>query len=134
MKAQSAMEYLSIVGIILVFIIPIWAYMVTLEQQTSVELSLSYAKNTAKRIVEASDLVYSQGPPAKLTFEIYVPMGVQDIIIQNNTILFNVSLGPTFTDVFDTSTATMNGTLSKNEGYYTIEVISINDRVDIREA
>ena len=74
MRAQTAMEYLSIVGIVLVFVIPIWAYLITIEQQTSTELSLSYSKNAARQIADASSLVYSQGPPAKLTFQIYIPI------------------------------------------------------------
>jgi hypothetical protein len=125
------MEYLSIVGIILVFVIPIWAYLITLEQATSSEFSLSYSKNAARQIADASSLVYSQGPPAKLSFQIYVPAGVENILIDNKSVVFNVSLGPAYTDVFSTSTATMNGTLQPDEGYYTVEIIAIDDRVDV---
>jgi uncharacterized protein (UPF0333 family) len=133
MRAQAAMEYLSIIGIVLVFVIPIWAYLITLEQATSSEFSLSYSKNAARQIADASSLVYSQGPPAKISFQIYVPAGVENILIDNRSVVFNVSLGPAFTDVFATSTATMNGTLQSNEGYYTIEVISVNSLVQINQ-
>jgi uncharacterized protein (UPF0333 family) len=133
MRAQTAMEYLSIVGIILVFVIPIWAYLITLEQQTASELSLAYSKNAARQIADASSLVYSQGPPAKLSFQVYVPAGVKNILIDNKSIVFNISLGATYTDVFSTSVATMNGTLTPNEGYYTIEVISLNSLVQINQ-
>jgi uncharacterized protein (UPF0333 family) len=131
MRAQTAIEYLSIIGIVLVFVIPIWAYLVTLEQQTSTELSLSYSKNAARQIADTSSLVYSQGPPAKISFQVYIPIGIENILIDNKNIVFNVSIGPAYTDVFATSTATMNGTLSKEPGYYTIQIIAVDDRVDI---
>ena len=131
MRAQAAMEYLSIVGIILVFIIPIWAYLITVEQETASELSLSYSKNAVRQIADASSLVYSQGPPAKISFQIYVPPGVNSISFDNKSVVFNVSLGAVYTDVFATSTAAMNGTLPKDEGYYTVEITAIDGFVQI---
>ncbi|UCD06990.1 MAG: hypothetical protein JSW41_04105 [Candidatus Aenigmatarchaeota archaeon] len=133
-KAQAAFEYLVIVSIVLVFMIPIWAYVTTTQRDTSTELTLTYAKNTANQIADASNLVYSQGPPAKVKINVYVPHGVNNITILNNSIRFEVMVDSKITDIFAFSTAQMNGTLSKKKGYYWIEVEAMDDTVQIKQS
>ncbi len=125
------MEYFAIVGMVLLFVLPIWAYMVSMQQQTGTQLSLSYASNTAKQIADTASLVYSQGPPAKIPLRIYIPDGVTNISIINNTIILNMTFGNSYTYVYATSKAQMNGTLPITEGYYTVYVTAVNDHVNI---
>ncbi len=133
-KLQAAFEYLVIVSIVLVFMIPIWAYVTSTQRDTSTELALTYAKNTANQIADASNLVYSQGPPAKVKINVYVPYGVDNITILNNTIRFRLNVDSGITDIFAFSTAQLNGTLPKKQGYYWIEVEATDDIVQIEQS
>lgn len=133
-KLQAAFEYLVIVSIVLVFMIPIWAYVTSTQRDTSIELALTYAKNTANQIADASNLVYSQGPPAKVKINVYIPYGVDNITILNNTIRFRLNVDSGITDIFAFSTAQLNGTLPKKQGYYWIEVEATDDIVQIEQS
>lgn len=133
-KAQAAFEYLVIVSIVLVFMIPIWAYVTSTQRDTSIELALTYAKNTANQIADASNLVYSQGPPAKIKINVYIPYGVGNITILNRTIRFRLNVDSGITDIFAFSTAQLNGTLPKKQGYYWIEVEATDDIVQIEQS
>ncbi|MCK4496554.1 MAG: hypothetical protein KAU24_00035 [Candidatus Aenigmarchaeota archaeon] len=133
-KLQAAFEYLVIVSIVLVFMIPIWAYVTSTQRDTSTELALTYAKNTANQIADASNLVYSQGPPAKVKINVYIPYGVDNITILNSTIRFRLNVDSGITDIFAFSTAQLNGTLPKKQGYYWIEVEATDDIVQIEQS
>ena len=133
-KLQAAFEYLVIVSIVLVFMIPIWAYVTSTQRDTSTELALTYAKNTANQIADASNLVYSQGPPAKIRINVYIPYGVDNITILNSTIRFRLNVDSGITDIFAFSTAQLNGTLPKKQGYYWIEVEATDDTVQIEQS
>ncbi len=134
MRGQASIEYLALVGIVLAFIIPVWLYMTSLNTQTGNELSLSYAKNAAKQIADVSSLVYSQGPPAKVSLKLYIPSGVINASLQGNNIVFNVSVGNSYTDVFAVSSAPLNGTLPTEQGTYNIAIQAVGSYVQINPA
>ncbi len=136
MRAQSAFEYLIIISIVISFLVPIWAYVLGTQQRTTDELSLSYANNAVSRIVDTSNLVYSQGPPAKVTVSIYIPAGVQEFIVLNNTLVMRMRTGSGFSDVYDTSIATINMTENLNdtlteEGNYLLKIEAYDNVVQI---
>ena len=133
-RAQSALEYIIIVSMVLVFMIPIWTYVSSMQNQTSAELSLTYAKNTANQIADAANLVYSQGPPAKLKINVYIPYGVENVTIVNSTIRFTIWASPGYSDVFAFSNAKLNGTLPTNEGYYWMDIEATDNIVQITKS
>ncbi len=137
MRAQAAFEYMLVVIIVLAFMIPIWTYIVTVNNEANDELSLSYAKNTVDAIASAADLVYTQGPPAKVRISVSIPGGVQGYNITNNTVMLEVGHGGAASDIYAISRARLNGTLPVNGGTYLIEVSAIEDAnydVNIRRA
>jgi len=136
MRAQSSFEYLIIISIVIAFLIPIWAYVLNTQQGTTDELSLTYAGNAVKKIADTASLVYSQGPPAKVTVRLYVPGGVQEIFVINTTINMRVRTSSGFSDVYEVSTAIMNMTQGfndtlLNEGTHLIKIEAVNGVVQI---
>ena len=138
MKGQSAFEYLIIITIVIAFLIPIWAYTLTTQQHTTDQLSLSYATNAVSKIVDSANLVYSQGPPAKVTLRVYIPAGVESFLIINNTIDMVARTGSGLSDVYETSIAVINATEGLNdtlveEGIYTIKVEALGNVVQLSQ-
>jgi uncharacterized protein (UPF0333 family) len=133
MRAQTAIEYFIIAGMVLMFMVPIWAYVVTTQQQTTQELSLTYARNTAKQIADAASLVHSQGSPAKINIKVFIPSGIKNVSIINKTIIFQVLTGPQTAEIWYSSTAEMQGEekIPVNEGYYYFDIISHDTYVEI---
>jgi hypothetical protein len=133
MRGQTAVEYFIIAAMVMMFMVPIWLYMFTTQDQTSQELSLSYTRNTAKQIADAASLVHSQGAPAKINIKVYIPNGIENVSIIDRTIIFDVSLGSQSTEVWYTSNAPMTGQddIPLNEGYYYFDIISHDTYVEI---
>jgi hypothetical protein len=125
MKAQVSVEFMIIFGIALGFAIPVWIYVYSMQQSAGEELSISYAKNAASQIASASDLVYTQGPPAKVRLNVYIPSKTE--------VIFRMASSAGFSDVFSISLAELNGTLSISEGMRWISVESKGDFVQITE-
>lgn len=131
MRAQSSFEFMMIFALAIGFAIPVWIYVSSLQLGAGEELSLSYAKNAAGQITSAADLVYTQGPPAKVKLDVYIPSRVDEIDISNKTINLKVSSSAGVSDVFSTSVADLNGTLPTLEGMHSISVESKGSYVQI---
>ncbi|MCJ7816301.1 MAG: hypothetical protein MUP55_00450 [Candidatus Aenigmarchaeota archaeon] len=131
MKAQASFEYMMVFALAIAFAIPVWVYMSSMQQSAGEELSLSYSKNAVNQITSAADLVYTQGPPAKVRLNVYIPSRVDMINITNKTVNFRIltSAGPS--DVFSESVANLTGTLSNSEGTYWISVESKGNYVQV---
>ncbi len=123
-----------IVAAVLVFLVPIWAYVSGVQMQAGSELSISYAKNAAEQIADTAGLVYSQGSPAKVNMRVYIPGGVEDVNIIGKTIVLRVRTTAGVSDVFSISIAEMNGTIPSQEGTYLVTVEAKNGFVQISTA
>jgi len=130
-KAQVAFEYMIIIGIVIAFLIPVWAYIAGVQQRTSTELSITYAKSAAENVANTANLVYSQGPPAKVNIMIFMPEGIEDVNITNNLINIKVRVGPAISNIYAESDALLNGTLPTTEGNYRISIEATDSYVQI---
>ena len=122
---------MMIFGLAIAFAIPVWIYMVTLQGSAGEELSFSYAKNAASQVTSAADLVYTQGPPAKMTLDVYMPSRVENASISGKTVNLNVSSSSGYSDVFSGSVANLTGSLPTSEGMHKIIVESKGDYVEV---
>ena len=139
MRGQSAFEYLVIISMVITFLVPVWAYVLATQQNTSDELSLAYANNAVQKIVDISNLVYSQGPPAKVTIRIYMPGGIEELIIIDKTIDIKLRSNSGISDIYETSTGTLNFTENLNEtlseeGIYILKIEATDNVVQISQA
>jgi len=134
-KAQVAFEYIVIVGLVMLFLIPLISYISSVQSRASTQLSISYAQNAANKLASQADLVYSQGPPAKVTTSIYIPPGIESSSISSSvngsTIIFRVRVPNSLTDVAASSNANIIGTLPQTEGNYQIAVEAVASHVAI---
>ena len=131
MRGQVAFEYIIIVGLVLMFLIPLWSYIASVQEGTSSQLSISYSQNAVNKIASNADLVFSQGPPAKITTTLYIPPGVQETIIIGSTIIFRVWVRGSLTDVTAVSNANITGSLPATEGNYQISIDAVGDSVTL---
>jgi len=131
MKAQASFEYMMVFALAIAFAIPVWVYMSSMQQSAGEELSLSYSKNAVNQITSAADLVYTQGPPAKVRLNVYIPSRVEMINITNKTVNFRILTSAGASDVFSESVANLTGTLSNSEGTYWISVESKGNYVQV---
>jgi type II secretory pathway pseudopilin PulG len=131
MKAQTAFEYMVIAIIILAFLTPIWLYVSQSQRESAEQLSLTYAKNTVKKIVENADLVYSQRMGAKVKVGVYIPAGVEQVNITGKTVIIRVYSSSGSADIFETSMANLNGTLPAASGFHWVFIEAKGNYVQI---
>ena len=92
---------------------------------------MSRAWDTVKKLGESADWVYSQGPPAKLTLEIYIPDDVEEISLSDKTFLFKVRTSAGISDAFYTTVSDLDGSLSTKSGYYYVSLTAFSNYVNV---
>ena len=131
MKAQAAEEYLIIVSVALLILIPVIYQANKLLIAYKDDNKISSAKNTVDKLGEIADWVFSQGPPAKRTIEIHIPQGVEEISLDNKTINFKIKTSSGFSDAFYETVSTLQGNIPTNSGNYFVALTAYDDYVDI---
>lgn len=127
MKAQVSVEYIIIISVALTVLIFISLYSTKYIQGYREDSAVSTAGNTVRKIGENADWVFSQGPPAKVTVEIYIPEGVEEITLENRTILFRMKNR----DVYYRTIPLLNGSLPSKSGHYMVSLVAYNTYVDV---
>jgi len=131
MKAQSATEFLIVVSLSIGLLIPIILivnqYLIGYRGDTN----LSLARDTVNKLGESADWVFSQGSPARLTLEIYIPDGVQQASLNNKMILLKVRTSSGTSDVYYNTIADLVGSIPSRSGHYPVSIIANTSYVNI---
>lgn len=131
MKAQVAVEYLIIISVAILVLLPLIIYANEMIRNYNEETKISLAKNAVKKLGESADWVYSQGQPAKLTVEVYFPEGIAQTSLENNTILLRMKILSGFSDIYYNTISPLNGSIPSIPGYYTVSLIAYQNYVNV---
>lgn len=132
-RAQTAMEYLLIIGFTMVIIAVI---MVVFSQQNTeqrFQVQDSQINRIGNALVSAAEEVYYIGEPARRTVTVYMPSNIDNISIAGNELLFNAQLGTSLNQLEFPSDVPLTGNISATEGKKHIVVIAQPERVCIVE-
>ncbi|MCX8178824.1 MAG: hypothetical protein N3D75_03275 [Candidatus Aenigmarchaeota archaeon] len=131
MKAQAATEYVAIIAIGLLILIPIVAYLNDLYISYRDENKIASAKTAAIKITSISNWIFSQGEPAKNIIQVYIPPDVERISFVNNSIVFDVVTRSGIQQIREYSVAALTGNVTNKEGYYYILIQATDNGVSI---
>lgn len=134
MRGQVAIEYLSVVILILLLLIPIWYQVSSSTSRNSLVVRMASARFAAVKIAETADSVYFQGPPARVTLTVRVPDGTNAITIDGNEVSFSVASFGGDSTVFAESIPPISGSLSVTPGLHSVVVEAQTNGVVITEA
>lgn len=81
-KGQVAMEFLMITGFFLLIVIPTIFYFYTYTQESTIDVEISKASAIGNSVIETAETVYYYGKDAKLTMNIDLPSGVQNMSVR----------------------------------------------------
>ncbi len=129
MKAQVSLEYLIILSIAFLILIPAVLYANSMLLSSKKELRNKLGESLVERLAENADWVYSLGPPSRVKINVYVPELVEYINISDYKILlkFKDSSEP----IFKITKANVTGYLPREEGYYHILISAEQNCVNI---
>lgn len=130
-SGQAAFEYMAIVIVAIVFIIPLWYYGFNANNGVTDDLSLTYAKNAAKRLAGVSDLVYSQRQNATSRVMIHMPKGITEASLNDGYIMLKVMTSNGEVTIYEETKANLTGTLPTEKGDYYFTIRAMGDYVNI---
>jgi len=129
-RGQVAIEYLLLIGVIFLAIIPVFYYAI---QQSSQDVRMNEANDFASTLAKTADVVYALGPGSQDYVNVVLPGGVENISITRNEILLKVKIFGGTADIFAHSKTNLTGSLSTISGSKHISVKNINGTVRIEE-
>ncbi len=131
MKAQSATEFLIVVSVALTILIPLILLVNESLMGYRDDSKITLAKEAVNKLGENADWVFSQGPPAKVTIEVYIPDGVESVSLINKMILYELRTTAGTTDIYHYTVAELEGTLPEKSGYYFVSLTAYSNFVNI---
>ena len=89
MKAQSSIEYIVMVALLLLFLTPLIYYAF---ERYSNDIRYNQATDAVNTVAKAADTVYALGPGTKKTVNIVIPSGVQNFTINDNELTLKLQI------------------------------------------
>ncbi len=98
MRSQAAMEYMAVLTIVLIIVIPLVGYYY---MYVTSSVQISQAQESVRKLANAVEYVASGGPGTKTTVYVDIPSSTSQIYIGNKTIMFVVEVPTGKTDVYE---------------------------------
>jgi len=130
-KGQAAFEYMVMIVIVMLFLVPLWHYSMQTRQGVATDVSVSYAKNAARKIASTADLVYSQRENASARIMIHIPDGVTYTSVEGGGVIITVNTYYGEVTVFEQSKANITGTVPTVKGDYYFIMRAMGDYVNL---
>jgi hypothetical protein len=131
MKAQAAVEYMTVIGIGLIILTAILYYSTRSFQNYKEDTNVLSAKNTVDKVGENVDWVYSQGYPSRVQISVYIPDDVEMASLANRTVLMRMKSTSGTKDIFYNTIGDMQGSLPENSGFYHLSIAAVNGYVNV---
>ena len=128
-NAQVSMEYVIIVGFILVIMIPLILIFYEHTSSTNDQIITSQVDMIAKKVVDSAESVYYLGEPSKTRIKVYMPENVEQVTIYDKEIVFKVKTGSGLTDISQISSVNISGDILITPGIRYINIESKGDHV-----
>jgi len=126
-KAQSGLEYLFLLGIFLVALVPIFVYSI---DTVYLSIRTSQSQEAVQTIATAADNLYKLGG-GKTSIFVTIPSNVNSSTIANKTINLRLNIGSGVGDAFAITEAIVNGTIPTSEGLKKITLEIVGNTVQI---
>jgi uncharacterized protein (UPF0333 family) len=134
MRGQASFEYLMLFVIALSILSVLVLYSQQITERNREDIRIANSITAVNKIVEAANIVYTQGEPSQITISVYIPELVDSIQFNNNMIIMKVNVSSTTSDIFATSKASLQGNISAKSGMKKIKVLAEGNHVNITES
>lgn len=123
-RGQSSIEYVVIVGLILVALAPLFVYSIN---KANSEIKINQADDAIGTIANAADIVYSLGPGTKKFVQITLPGGVVSSLVNDTLIQIQLHVYGSTSDFHASTIAQVSGNLPTAKGMHTIAIEALDD-------
>src|SRR3989344_1176091 len=98
LKSQVSVEYIMIIGFVLVTIVPMVLIYYNYSNETRESVATSQALNIARKIADSAESVYYLGRPSQITLRMNFPENIVSTNLSNSEVLFKISTSNGVTD------------------------------------
>ena len=129
--AQISMEYIIILGFVMFVIIGILGVAFFYSGSIKDRVKVTQIGNFANKIVSSAESVYYYGEPSKATISVYLPDGVKDITITENSIFITTQLSSGLEKSAFSSKVPIEGDITTTSGIKNIVVNAVGNKTMI---
>lgn len=115
-RGQAGLEYVAVVGFVLMILIPLFIVFQTNSQTTSNQLCSSHMLEVGHEIVRAAETVYYLGEPSKMTLNPYFPQDIARASVGPNELVFTVMRNGVEDDIVVYSPINITGSIDTAQG------------------
>jgi len=130
-KAQIGMEYLMVIGFLTFVLIGTLGIAMYHNNTIRDMISSRQVETMSNKIISAAESVFYAGEPSKVTITSYIPNGISEISITDNTLFVTFQSSSGNNKVSFPSNVPITGTLSTTSGLRNIVIIATSDIVTI---
>lgn len=131
MKAQSAIEYLIIIGFVSVAVTTILALAYSYANMSNDKIRVNQIEALADKVISRAESVFYSGQPSQLTVSVYVPKGVEEITLSGKDLIIRIHLSTGEMKRVFTSGVNLEGSISASEGVKNLLIKAEADKVNI---
>lgn len=132
-RAQVSMEFLMIITITSLMTIPLIVLFLKESQSAGEQVSLAQVSQVARRIADSAESVHAFGEPTALVLKVYLPPGIDSLLIDNSEFIFIVNNNGNKVSIVVPTSINMSGSIGVNPGIHNIKVTAIANYVNISE-
>ena len=132
-RAQVSMEFLLVMALALLIIVPLILFFVAESQSSTEEVNAAQIGQILRKIAANAETVYAFGEPTTLTLRVYMPQGVEAVNISNTELIFTVRTKGAFTTISENLPMNITGDISNHVGIHRLRIQAANNSVVISE-
>ncbi|MBI2673403.1 hypothetical protein HYX19_04025 [Candidatus Woesearchaeota archaeon] len=125
-RGQISYEYVMLVGVILVVMIPLFYVSFSKLSDT---VRVNQAEEAVSVLAKTADTVYSLGPGSKSYVWITVPSGAVSTSISNNELLLRLSIFGSISDFHANTKANISGSFPSSQGSYKMSATMLDNGI-----
>ena len=133
-KGQISTEYLIVIGFVTFLIIGVLGVAFFYTGGVSDRIKVDQVENYAKKIISSAESVFYSGQPSRVTINAYLPSGVENLEIEDNSLRITYTTNSGTNTVSYTSNVPIQGSLSSNSGVKKINVVALANTVQLSES
>jgi len=132
-RGQASFEYLILVGFVTLIISGIFAVALLYTNSSQDNVRITQITNFANKIISSSESMFYAGEPSKTTITAFLPEGVKNITIAENTLIISVQISSGLNVIGFPSKVNITGDITHTPGIKEIVITAQEDRVLIAQ-
>ncbi len=131
LKSQVSVEYLMIIGFVTLITIPLVIIYYSFTQESGDNINSAQIQQIVRKVVDASESVYYLGEPSQTTLKVNIPANIVSVSLSSNEVAFKINTAAGKSDIAQSSSVNITGSLPTNKGMYTITIKAKSDYVEV---